>query len=225
MKWTLLFDIDGTLISTKGAGFAAIGRAMEEMFGVASIPAVRLHGRTDYAIISDIFADAGIAVAGHMEAFSQLYWKYLPDALRANEQGEILPGVSELLEALHTDERFCVGLLTGNAKVPAMIKMQHFDLDRYFSFGGFGDTTACRNEVAKLAAESAQKQLGEQFDLSRIWVIGDTISDIHCARAINSKIVAVETGGGTPSQLAGEGPDIQLPTMSDYRSLIEIFVK
>ena len=151
-------------------------------------------------------------------AFEELYWRYLPQAL-AETEGELLPGVSELLESLSQRADVALGLLTGNAHVPAYHKLKHFQVDRYFEFGGFGDREVCRNEVAALAKNASQDYLGAKFSENQVWVIGDTVKDIECGRSIGAKVVAVETGGGSRAELATAKPEIQV---ADFRNPSEL---
>ncbi len=206
---TLLFDIDGTLIRSGGAGFDAMRIAMSQMFEINEIPEVEVHGRTDRGIVGEIFEKASLDYDQHGVEFSQRYWQHLPQTLAASD-GEVLPGVVELLADLRTIPTFALGLLTGNAKRAAEIKLTHFGLDSFFDFGGFGDDFACRNEVAQSVLEAARSHLGHRFDPHNVWVIGDTIHDIRCARSIGSKVITVETGGATPEQLKTAEPDCAL---------------
>ncbi len=211
---TLLFDIDGTLISTGGAGFKAIRLAMNTLFGIAEIPTVDVSGRTDCAILRDLFDLLQLEFDQHIGPFSELYWKHLPNSL-AQTEGRLLPGVRELLSHLDAHPDISVGILTGNSRRAADIKLRHFDLQAYFRFGGFGDHHACRNGVAQLAWESAREFLGQRFDPEKVWVIGDTIHDIRCARSIGAYAVAVETGGSPLGELQAACPDAQFESLLD----------
>jgi len=218
---TLLFDIDGTLIRTAGAGFHAMRIAMKTMFDIDDFPEVPVHGRTDHGIIGDIFRSTSIEFAPHFWPYSELYWQHLPDSLMSNPGGP-LPGIFELLTAISQEPNFAVGVLTGNGKRAAEIKLRHFELDSYFSFGGYGDHHGCRNEVARLAHSAAAEHLRERFDPGSVWVIGDTIHDIACARSIGAKAIAVETGGGSREELAAAGPDAQFQ-MLEAESFLALF--
>jgi len=118
-----------------------------------------------------------------------------------------------------------LGILTGNAERAAEVKLKHFGLEKYFRFGGYGDHHADRNDVARLAMESAQKVLGEEFEAEQLWVVGDTVNDVNCARSINAKVIAVETGGGDPDVLRASNPDCQLVSLAraeDFLSAINL---
>lgn len=187
-----LFDIDGTLIRTRGAGLKAIGQAMFEMFGIHELPQVAVHGRTDVGILRDLFSACGIPFEDHQQSFVERYWELLPEAMHGGD-GILLPGVGELLNRLQVDGHE-LGLLTGNAEVAAKVKLRHFGLERFFHFGGYGDRYQDRNLVAESALKSAERKLGADLDLSNVWVIGDTLRDISCARHIGVRVAAVETG-------------------------------
>lgn len=218
--WTLLFDIDGTLIHTRGAGIGAVERAMRDLFGVRELPDVPVRGRTDYGIILDLFRPFGIDVETHIAAFKELYWQYLPELL-SQRQGVVLPGVTELLDRLSVRDDCALGIVTGNTSRSANIKLDHFGLAHYFSFGGYGDEHSDRNDVARQAKRSAQSSLGHRFDATRMWVVGDTVHDVRCARAIDSRVIAVQTGGVEHAELAGSEPDLLVETLSDSQAFFE----
>jgi len=209
---TILFDIDGTLIRTGGAGMVAISQAMNEMFQLESVAKVPVHGRTDEGILTDLFDAHELSFNEHRDAFSRRYWELLPAAL-ASGPGELLPGVMDLLNQLDANPGVELGILTGNAKRAAEVKLEHFGLQKFFSFGGYGDRHASRNEVATLARNAAQKAVGDAFEPSQLWVVGDTVNDVICARWIDAKVIAVETGGSDPAELRASNPDCQLATL------------
>ena len=221
---TILFDIDGTLIRSGGAGMIAINQVMNDMFGISSVPKVPVHGRTDAGILNDIFNSQKLRFDDHKVEFSKRYWALLPETLKECP-GVKLPGVDALLQRLGEDKQFAIGILTGNAKRAAEVKLEHFGLQSYFDFGGYGDEHACRNEVAAQARQSAVQFVGaEKFDASRLWVVGDTVNDIVCARSIASRVVAVETGGDDPAKLANAEPDLQCKNLEDVESFVTAIV-
>ena len=217
---TILFDIDGTLLRCGGAGLAAIGQVMGELFGVKQLGKVPVHGRTDEAILNDLFAQSSLVFDDHRDEFNQKYWAKLTETL-GESPSYLLPGVSVLLEQLALREDVAMGVLTGNAERAAAVKLRHFNLEHFFKFGGFGDFHSDRNDVARIALASARSFLGDRFDASRLWVIGDTVNDIVCARAINAKVIAVETGGASMSELEAAAPDSVLPSLKDHHEFFE----
>lgn len=218
--WTILFDIDGTLITTYGAGMAAIKRAMTELFDIQNVPKVTLHGQTDYGIISELFRPFGLDVDSNIQSFKERYWEHLPETLMTLD-GIILPGALELLECLHSREDVALGIITGNTQHSAQIKLQHFGLSHFFNFGGYGDLHADRNDVARDALIAGQECLGDRFNPNQLWMVGDTANDVRCARAINSKVVAVETGGTSPADLIAAKPDVQLGSLENNCAFFE----
>jgi len=212
--WTILFDIDGTLIRTNGAGMGAMGQAVVEHYGKDQIPEIRVHGCTDRGIIRELFTKLEIDLDADHSGFLQTYFDLLKTSLKKSG-GEVLPGVIELLEQLNTHPNVALGLLTGNAQLAAEIKLDHFGLREYFLFGGYGDDFSDRNDVAAEARQAAIECLGEKFDASKVWVIGDTLNDVRCARSINAKVIAVETGGDTNKILAESKPDLLIPDLTE----------
>jgi phosphoglycolate phosphatase-like HAD superfamily hydrolase len=127
-----------------------------------------------------------------------------------------------LLERLRGCEKSAVGLLTGNVRAGARVKLGHFDLYHHFAFGGFGDDHLCRNDVAREALAAVQRHLNGDFAADRIWVIGDTPLDIRCARAIGARVAAIGTGFHALDELASEQPDLLLADLSDPEPLLSL---
>jgi phosphoglycolate phosphatase-like HAD superfamily hydrolase len=219
-----LFDIDGTLLSSGGAGKAAMEAALESEFGTPpSAGDVPFSGRTDRAITQDLFDYHGVDWSTpNWERFLAAYLNHLPSCL-ARHKGKVLPGISELLDNLDGQESVALGLLTGNVQDGARLKLGHYGLFDYFSFGGFGDHHMDRDDVAREALQVIHRQFDGSFDLHNTWVIGDTPLDIRCARAIGARAVAVATGFHPYDELAAEGPDLVVRDFSDYRPLISLF--
>jgi phosphoglycolate phosphatase len=185
---------------------------MKEMFGLDRLPKMEVHGRTDRFIFQELLGQARLDFDQHFIPLSQRYWELLPEILRLTP-GRLLPGVGELLQELTGSDKVKLGLLTGNARRAAQIKLERFDLETYFCFGGYGDDHACRNDVARSALNAAYSFLGPALDTNDVWVIGDTVDDVRCARAIGAKAIAVETGGSKPEELRRAVPDMQLKTL------------
>ena len=223
MLTTILFDIDGTLIHARGAGMQAIRRSMEELFQVRTLPRVRVHGRTDFGILSELFEHLNLDYAQHQDQFHETYLRHLPATLSASK-GTILPGIPSLLPMLVDRSDVSLGLLTGNGHQAAMVKLAHFGLEEFFPFGGFGDLHGDRDDVARTAVQSAALHLGGQFWPERVWVIGDTPDDIRCGRAVGARVLAVETGGTDRQVLAESGPDVLMKDLSDIEYFLESVV-
>lgn len=196
----------------------AIRQVMQEMFGFEEVARVPVHGRTDQGILGDLFAAQSLVYSEHQEKFTPRYVELLAKALKQTE-GMILPGVGALLLELSQLPKVSLGILTGNGKGAADIKLTHFGLENYFFFGGYGDHHESRDQVAELARSSAEQYLGEAFDPNHVWVVGDTIHDITCARAIGAKVVAVETGGADKSELEKYSPDLLIENLQSAKFL------
>jgi len=219
----LLFDIDGTLIHTRGAGRRALEEAMRELFPIRGpVADVPLHGRTDRAICHDLFTAHGIEpTASNWTQLKESYLSHLHRLMQAGP-GEVLPGIRPLLEELQTRDDVLLGLLTGNTAAGARIKLGHFDLDRHFVVGGYGDLHSDRNDVARVALGEVQRHVARPVDLQRVWVIGDTPADVACGRAIGARVLAVATGQHALDELQQTTPDLALENLADaspWRSL------
>ncbi len=213
--WVFLFDIDGTLLSTGGAGMAALRAAMQEEFGVAEPQEVPVSGRTDRGIARQLFAAHAMDdTEEHWQRFRNAYLRHLQQQL-PQRVGRVLPGVESLLSALATVESARLGLLTGNVRAGADLKLGHYGLASYFAFGGFGDQHADRNAVAAEALTASRQHVTVPGETARVWVIGDTPLDVACARSIGARSVAVATGTFSRDELAPSEPDLLLDDLSD----------
>jgi phosphoglycolate phosphatase len=221
----ILFDIDGTLLLTGGAGQRGMERALEKVFGVTRpTENISAAGRTDFAITHDLFEFHGIRnTPDAWSSFAAEYFRQLPLALTELD-GVVLPGVRELLDDLQRRENVRLGLLTGNFEQGAWLKLKHYGLDHYFQFGAFGDSHHSRDDVAKLAYEATHRHCGQPVGADRVWVIGDTPADVACARAIGANVVAVATGMYTYEDLIPTYPDLLLHDLSDPETLLSRLV-
>jgi phosphoglycolate phosphatase len=218
-----LFDIDGTLVSTGGAGKAALEAALLEVFNLPGLRGtVAYSGRTDAAICNDLLRLHDLpATPANRQALHEGYLARLPAALQTRP-GRILPGIADLLALLDERDDVRAGLLTGNIRRGAAIKLEHFDLLRYFPFGGFGDDTADRNAVARAALAATAAHLGRPPPLENVWVIGDTPLDVACARAIGARCLAVATGLHPAAELAAHRPDLLMDTLAEYDGFLRL---
>jgi phosphoglycolate phosphatase len=216
-----LWDIDGTLLHSSGAGRLAMDAALADVFGVhVPIEQGSISGRTDRSIASDQFRLHGIDdTPENWRRFIDAYLERLPGSLERNG-GHVLPGIAPLLDQM-TQMRgeAAIGLLTGNVPRGARIKLGHFGIARYFGFGGYGDRHQTRDEVAHEALAVARNKLGAIVRPERVWVIGDTPWDVRCARAIGGQAVAVATGFYSVDELAAEKPDLLLADFTDAAPL------
>jgi phosphoglycolate phosphatase len=216
-----LFDIDGTLLNSGGAGRAAMETALCQVLGLKELRGrVAFSGRTDRAIIRDLFALHEITDAPVVwNHFVSAYLRLLPECLQRHD-GRVLPGIAALLECLCQRDDVALGLLTGNLREGARLKLGHYGLYDHFQFGGFGDEHLTRDDVAREALARVHQHLNGSVNADRVWVIGDTPLDIQCARSIGAKAVAVATGFHSMEELAAEKPDLLLNDLSDPTPLL-----
>lgn len=221
----LLFDIDGTLIDSGGAGKLAMETAIssEFGFGVPTRP-IPYAGRTDRAIIADLLRHYDLEPSpAKIEQVLKAYLGHLPDCL-IQRQGRTLPGVLELLESLQDREDILLGLLTGNVEAGATNKLAYFGLRHFFQCGGFADDLLERNDVAHAARLRAERHLGRPIDESvTLWVIGDTPHDVTCGRHIGARVLAVATGSHTVDELQSSQPDHVVSDLTDTKQLLALW--
>lgn len=217
----LLWDIDGTLITTGAAGQRAISMATAQRFGGSGdLTGVEIAGRTDTGIAHQILAKFGESVNDEtVSTFLDLYIELLARELPLS-RGHVLPGVAELLERLASQPQTSLGLLTGNLERGAKLKLEHYGLWRFFDFGAFADDHHDRNELGVFAVRRALGTTGYDFPPARIDVIGDTGHDVACGKAFGARTVAVATGGWSRTRLAEAAPDFLFDDLSDVDRVI-----
>ena len=229
--YAVLFDIDGTLIQTGGAGQLAFAETFAEEFGVPELSGrVLFAGRSDRAIALELMRVHGLpASEDNWQRFRTGYLQRLPEAL-TRRQGFVLPGVHQLLDELESLQHPLIGLLTGNLQAGAKEKLTFYGLFERFAFGGFGDISDERCDIAAAALFEAKQAAASRNGaangqaLSGVMVIGDTVHDISCARSIGAFAVAVPTGNTPREELAAASPDLLLPDLSDPRPLLDIIL-
>ena len=229
MRPTLaLFDIDGTLVDTGGAGRAGLVASFRSVFGLddvsGSASRVRFEGKTDPTIIADFAREAGIPAADVEARYAELQDAYL-DALRKelavpNPRRRVMPGVSLLLDRLAARPDVFLGLVTGNMEEGARAKLDAFGLNRYFVDGGFSSDHPERSEIARIAHQRLSRRAGFRFPVDRVMVIGDTELDILCARANGFRAIAVESGWVPRERLVAAGPDALLSDLTNADAVL-----
>jgi phosphoglycolate phosphatase-like HAD superfamily hydrolase len=202
----LLFDVDGTLLDTGGAGGGALLDAAEEVLEVSrdALPPLDLAGATDGGVIRKLFADAGAVLEpSRAEAFIRSYLRYLELRLdREDFPGRLLDGVPDLLDHVKGETRFSIGLLTGNLRAGARLKLERFGIAGHFADGGFGDDGEERNLLGPVAVRRMTAAARRDFRPDQVIVIGDTPKDIACAHAMGARCLAVATGRFGREELA-----------------------
>jgi phosphoglycolate phosphatase-like HAD superfamily hydrolase len=205
----VLFDIDGTLINTGGAGMKAFGRAFATVFNIPSgSERLRFAGRTDTSLAREFFDLNQIEpTADNFRQFFDAYVFLLEQTVKQME-GTTLPGVWEFLRDLQAlPQSPTLGLLTGNIRLGAEIKLRHFNLWEEFQTGAFADDHEDRNQIAVAARHRGSRLVNQTLRGEEILVIGDTPLDVACARAIDAKMLAVATGGASLEKLKAHQPD------------------
>lgn len=221
----VLFDIDGTLIRTGRAGLRGMNAAFQRLHGrVDALNGISFAGRTDRAIVSDIFQAIGLDPGdGVMDELREAYLGHLAEEIvKPVPDCEVLPGVEASLGALESRKDVGLGLLTGNYRRGAAIKLGHFGLWERFGFGAFGDAHADRRQLVPVAIAEAERALGVRVPPSRVVVIGDTPLDVDCAHAHGAVAVAVATGPFSTAELAASDPDLVLETLEDLPALLGV---
>jgi phosphoglycolate phosphatase-like HAD superfamily hydrolase len=205
----VLFDIDGTLIHTSGAGEKAFARVFANLFGISDgTEKLKFAGRTDIAILREFFLHNAIEPSPeNLEQFFEAY-VFMLDHMLERMPGGVHPGVWNWLKDLRTlPQQPAIGLLTGNIRLGAEIKLRRFELWDQFATGAFADDAADRNEIAAIAKRRGEALLEEELAGDEVLVIGDTPLDIACARAIGARVLAVGTGMYRPKDLLPLEPD------------------
>ncbi len=221
LRIPLFFDIDGTLLDTGGAGRRAFIRALRRTLGDGIDPhLLQFAGATDLGLLFRVAQAAGLAAEGREESFFSALTEEMQTELPGCD-GALLPGVRELLARLAGDDRFILGLITGNVQTCAYLKLARFGINAYFQVGAFGSEFADRGQIARQAL--ARVRAGTAgADLHRPVVIGDTPHDIAAARAIGALAVAVATGAFAADALHAAGADHVLPNLADTEQVLRL---
>lgn len=223
----VLFDIDGTLIDTGGAGMRALGRVFAELYDIPDAFAnYSFSGKVDRRILLDAFQQLWQRAPTDEEAeqVRQAYLERLDEELTSTPgQYRVLPGVQQLLERLR-QEKIPTGLATGNLVEGAMRKLVIGDLWKYFPFGGFGSDHEHRGELTRMAIERAQQLTGIDFTANRVVVVGDSPLDVRAARYNEARTIAVLTGWDSREKLLAAGPDLLLDDLSDTDAVMHFIL-
>ena len=223
----LLFDIDGTLLHSGGAGKRAMVVAFEQVYGVADgFHDIRMSGKTDGAILREALDMQNLPWVGNqVDHFRKTYFQLLEQEIKIlTDMQRLMPGVRPLLERLRGQPHLVLGLLTGNWCRSGFIKLQHFGLDSYFQLGSFADDSERREELLPFVVQRFQAKYAQPLSAGDIFVIGDTPSDIRCARPHGVRTVAVATGPYTIAELKTENPDFPFEDFSAIEEVVKIFL-
>ena len=216
----VLFDIDGTLVRTGGAGVKAFAKTFATEFNaVDGFEQLKFAGRTDVSLVREFFGFHQIPPTP--QNFKRFFEKYVfwLDHILQESQGRVCPGVCELIgELRELAEPPVLGLLTGNFRLGAEIKLRHFNLWEHFEIGAFADDHEERDQIAAIARERGSRVLKRDLKGEETLVIGDTPLDIRCARAIGGKALAVATGGYTLEELQSHAPDWAVENLLEVKA-------
>jgi phosphoglycolate phosphatase-like HAD superfamily hydrolase len=217
----VLFDIDGTILLTAGAGRRAIVAAISEEVGDSSaLHDVRFDGKTDPQIVAELLEAAGVRgphQAGRVKALCARYVELLERELqRPTSRTTLMPGVLPLFDRLEGEKSVVLGLLTGNLSDGAALKLRSAGLDpTRFRVGAYGSDAAHRPDLPPIAARRAEAHFGRVPTGSEVVIIGDTPADITCGECIAARAVAVATGAYSVSDLEACGPHAVFENLSD----------
>lgn len=225
MKELVLFDIDGTLLSSGRTAMECLGRAFHRVTGREFPQGIFPAGKTDPLIVREAFRLVGYPKRDWVETEQRIlrkYPRYFEECQeRLKAESRLLAGVGELLSLLRQSQ-VPLGLLTGNLEATARRKLAVHGVNDFFPVGGFGSDCADRNRLARVALERACRHFGVRFPADRVWVIGDTPSDIAAARALGARALAVGTGPHSKPVLEEFLPDIALDDLTDVVTVLRL---
>ncbi len=215
-KKLILFDIDGTLMDSGGAGKTAMELAVNDTFGFPDgLKEIDFAGSTDLWIISQTLRKAGMDHNENLlQSIIKSYLEHLPRAL-VKAKGSLKPGAERLVSMVSSSNDMLCGLLTGNIQRGAMLKLSHFNIDSHFKMGAFGDDNQDRNKLLPIAVNRAYETSTVKFDYRDCILIGDTPKDVIAAKIHGAKCLGVATGPYSTEQLLHAGAFAALEDFSD----------
>lgn len=223
----ILFDVDGTLLLSGGAGARALNIAFERIYGIPNaMRHVHPHGKTDELIVQEMFRShlERCGSEPEVKALLERYLEILPITVRDSKNFHLMPGILGLLSYLRSRKDVFMGLGTGNIEEGARIKLSRGGLNRFFSFGGFGSDSGDRAELLEAGFQRGEEIIQKKSPRKSIvrWVIGDTWRDVSAGRACGASTIAVATGGDSLYELASASPDFLFATLEDRQAICEI---
>ena len=219
----ILFDIDGTILDSGGAGTRALNHAFEELFAVKdAFRTISMAGKTDMQILKEGFDLHAIDYSnGIIPEFYRSYIRQLRENIKS-ARGHLKPGIREILRELQTQKEFILGLLTGNIEEGARIKLDCFGLNSYFDIGAFGSDDEDRDRLLPLAVNKLYKRKSLKVGFRDCIVIGDTPGDVRCSKPYGALSVAVATGPYSAGTLSEAGADVVLNDLSDIEAFMSV---
>lgn len=216
----LLFDVDGTLITTNGGARAAIERAFAERYGRTNGFDFPFDGMTDRAIVRRALERIEVeATEAEIDDFIAAYLSHLGEELDRAAACRLHRGVERAVDEALARENFAVGLGTGNVREGARLKLERVEFFHPFAFGGFGCDHEDRAELIRVGAERGAKRLGHPLSDCRVVVIGDTPKDVAAAHAIGAESIGVGTGSFSPEALLDAGATWAFPDLGGEDAL------
>lgn len=225
----VLFDIDGTLLWSDGAGRSAMEAALTTVFGTPGSPEYRYDGKTDRQIVRELMRAEGHGDPHIDDAMDRLVENYLDGLRRELSDGthevHVFPGVPRLLDELEARDDVVLGLLTGNLEQGAALKLGAAGIDfGRFRVNAFGSDSESRPDLPAVAHARAREQLGLELAGHRVVIIGDTPADIHCGRSLGARAIGVATGRYSVAELCAHDPAAVFADLSDTAAVIEAVI-
>jgi phosphoglycolate phosphatase len=225
----VLFDIDGTLLRSDGAGRRAVTRALREVFGTTGPSDYWFDGKTDPQIVRDLMRLDGhddARIDADMRRLLDRYVQYLNEELTApGFSASPLPGVPELLDALDDREDVILGLLTGNIEPGARAKLDAVGIDHSrFRIGAYGSDHEHRPELPAIAQRRTRDALGFHIEGSAIVVVGDTPADVNCGKSLGARAIGVATGRFSVDELLEHGPAAAFPDLTQTDAVLDVIL-
>lgn len=218
----MLFDIDGTLIDSGGAGTRSLDLALKELFSIENgFDGISMAGKTDTQIIKEGLMKHGILADGNIGSVVKSYIKYLRIEM-GNNKKHVKPGIFNVLEKLKLKDDMGLGLLTGNLERGARIKLEPFGLNPFFPSGAFGSDDEDRNNLLPIAVRRFEDIFQREIKINNCVIVGDTPRDVECAHIHGAICIGVATGPYTVEDLIEAGADYVLQDFSDTDSLFKL---
>jgi phosphoglycolate phosphatase-like HAD superfamily hydrolase len=220
----VLFDIDGTLIDSGGAGIRSLDLAFKELFSIENaFDGINMAGKTDLQIMKEGLTRYGISINGNLAAITDAYLRHLQREI-SNSKKHVKPGIYNILRELSFMENVRMGLLTGNLEPGARIKLEPFNLNRYFPTGAFGSDDEDRDNLLPIAIKRFEGLYRTKIKFFNCTVIGDTPRDVYCSKPYGAKSIGVATGTYNADVLKQAGADYVFEDFSDYSHLLQMFI-
>ncbi len=218
----ILFDIDGTLIDSGGAGIRSLNLALMELFSINNaFEGISMAGKTDTMIIKEGLKKHGILTDRIIDLVINTYLKHLRREI-LNDKKHVKPGMYEIVQKLKYMNDISIGLLTGNLEKGARIKLEPFNLNQYFPAGAFGSDDEDRNNLLPIAVRRFEEMLQISIDIRDCIIVGDTPRDVECAHIYGAKCFGVATGPYTVDDLIKAQADYVVSDLMDHNPLLQI---